>query len=83
MRNGSSMEAWLFILLIIGSIIGVFVVGMIAVKLYRKLRPFEEEASNGFSISVSHNVQRDGFFKILFVGILLTSPVLYFLYSSM
>jgi hypothetical protein len=77
------MEAWLFILLIIGSIIGVFVVGIVAVKFYRKIRPFEEEASNGFSISVSHNVQRDGFFKIFFVGLLLTSPALYFVYSSM
>ena len=82
MRNGSSTEAWLFMLLIIASVIGVFVVGMVAVKFYRKLRPFEEETSSGFSISVSHNVQRDGFFKIFFVGLLLTSPVLYFVFSS-
>jgi hypothetical protein len=76
------MEAWLFMLVIIASIIGVFVVGIVAVKLYRKLRPFEEEASTGFSISVSHNVQRDGFFKIFFVGLLLTSPALYLLFLS-
>ncbi len=82
MRNGSSIEAWLFMLLIVVSIIAVIVVGSVALKIYRKFRPFEEETSEGFSISVSHNIQRDGFFKILFVGLLLTSPALYFLFLN-
>ncbi|XPF95270.1 hypothetical protein ACM9HF_04455 [Colwellia sp. RE-S-Sl-9] len=83
MSNGSSIEAWLFILIIIASIIGVFVVGAIAVKLYRKFRPFEEEVSDGFSISVSHKAQQDGFFKILLIGLVLCSPALYYVYSAM
>lgn len=83
MRNGSSIEAWLFILIMIVSIISIFVVGMIAVKIYRKFRPFEEAATDGFSISVSHKAQQDGFFKILFIGLVLCSPALYYLYTAM
>jgi len=83
MRREASMEAWLFILLIIATVVGIFVLGLVAVKTYRKFRPFEEEVSDGFSISVSHSVQSDGFFKILFVGLALSSPILYFIYSSL
>ena len=82
MRNGSSIEAWLFMLITVISIVVVFVVGIVAMKLYRKLRPFEEQGNNGFSISIAHNLQTDGFFKIFFVGLLLTSPILYILYSN-
>jgi hypothetical protein len=77
------MEAWLFILLIVATVVGVFCLGLVVMKLYRKFRPFEEEVSEGFSISVSHNAQSDGFFKILIVGLVLSSPVLYYLYSTL
>jgi len=89
MQNGSYMEAWLFIILIIASMIGVVVIGIgvvvlgtVAIKFYRKFRPFEEENSSGFSISISHHVQRDSFFKIFIVGLVLASPVFYLVYLS-
>ncbi|MGJ8694006.1 MAG: hypothetical protein ACSHW0_16175 [Thalassotalea sp.] len=83
MRRQASMEAWLFILILIAIIVGIFLIGLVAVKLYRKSKPFKEESSDNLSISISHTIPSDGFFKIYFVGLLITSPVLYYLYEAM
>ena len=82
-RVEKSMEGWLFVLIIVFSVIAVFFVGLFAVKIYRKIKPFEEVESEGFSISVSHNIQSDGFFKTYFIGLILCSPILYYFYTML
>ena len=83
MRNGSSLEAWLFVVLMIASIVGVFFVGSLAMKIYRIFKPFEKRDPDAFSISIANDIQVDGFFKTYFVGLVLCTPVLYYLFDSL
>lgn len=73
----TSAEAWLLVAMIIVLIVSVFIVGLIAVKVYRVFKPIEPpEFASSIVLPES-----DGFFKIFFVGILLCSPGLYFVYD--
>jgi hypothetical protein len=72
-------EAWMFVLFVIAIVVIPIVVGIMLVKLYRKFRPLEEFKGN--TMAAIHNINRDGFFKIIIVGWAVCGPVFYIVYS--
>jgi uncharacterized membrane protein YqiK len=72
-------EAWMFVLLVIAIVVIPIVVGILLIKLYRKFRPLEEFKGN--TLAATDNMNRDGFFKIIFVGWAVCGPVFYIVYS--
>ncbi|CAM2860206.1 hypothetical protein SHLO109777_04720 [Shewanella loihica] len=82
MKRHASLSAWLFVIMIVVGIVGVFFTGFLALKIYRKYRPFPEP-SEEYSLLAYKNIQADGFFKTFFVGVLISSPVLYYLITEL
>ncbi|WP_417699097.1 hypothetical protein [Pseudoalteromonas lipolytica] len=80
MRHTSN-EAWLFLLLVVLAIVMPFIIGLVVVKTYRRFKPIEQADTDSVSI-MSSIESKDSFFKILFVGFFVSSPIFYGLYHS-
>ncbi|MBQ4811104.1 hypothetical protein A7985_01160 [Pseudoalteromonas luteoviolacea] len=80
--KSTSIEAWLFVVLLITAITIPFLVGVIFFKIYRRIRPFEVPDEESFSIAANISATSDSFFKILITGYFISSPVIYLLFKE-
>ncbi|AZZ98549.1 hypothetical protein [Pseudoalteromonas sp. R3] len=80
MRN-TVPEAWYLVLLVVTVVVVPFIVGLLIMKIYRYFKPFEQADQD--SIGLAHLTEnRDGFFKIFFVGLVVCLPAFYLIYQA-
>ena len=71
-------ELWAILLSIVGIAAVPIMVGWLVFKLFRTFKPIEVSTERRIGDFGESN--RDGFFRILFVGWLICAPVFYWLY---
>ncbi|KAF7786268.1 hypothetical protein PRUB_a0777 [Pseudoalteromonas rubra] len=80
MRN-TVPEAWYLVILIVAMVVLPLIVGLLTMKVYRHFRPFERNEQDSIGLAdLTEN--RDSFFKLFFVGLLICLPVFLFFYQA-
>jgi hypothetical protein len=75
-------EAWMFVFFVVAIIVLPIIIGFMLVKLYRKFKPLEQAKASTNAVAAMHNINHDGFFKILVFGWLICGPIFYLIYTT-
>lgn len=72
--------AWAYTALVIAAILLPIAVGVMITKLYRVFHPIQKNQLQGLA-AVGHS-ERDGFFKMVFIGWLICLPIYIVIYQA-
>ncbi|ALU45640.1 hypothetical protein [Pseudoalteromonas rubra] len=77
-------ETWYAVGLFFSLILGPFIVGWGVMKIYRRYRPKTPSMQDQSYVSVvaQLSAQRDGFFRLYLVGLIICSPLFYYVYTE-
>lgn len=73
-------EAWMLLLMIVAAVLLPVILGTLLLKVYRKFNPLPELSADAINLAMVAN-QKDGFFKVLLVGAIASSPIYYYCYN--
>ena len=71
--NGAPLEAWMFLIMLVCLAILPITVGIIVTKVYRSFHPIQRNQRGG--LAAVGTEERDGFFKMAFIGWLACVPL--------